>query len=205
MIDPTNVHARLRLVELAAGAPSKKVKVSDVKKPKKKAKDYSPDSQARNANEDIVDDEHAPSKKAVKKAKIDNDIKQIIEQERNFVNRSRDAEKLEAKREALRRVGRGSEAEALAPELRIAQSAAHIHRDNSQKLHNKLGRRFERLKNDGRKDKVTEMHGQLSEAYHGLQKWAQGEHKRTGSLAMSKAHQDFHERMRLHQLSSIRP
>lgn len=136
---------------------------------------------------------------------VDHEVKQLAELEKKRVQVERTVERLKAKQIEHRMKGKGIDAQALEPEIRLAH-AEHIDLfPAQQKQRNRVGERLQQLVNSGQPAKAKEMHGQLANEYRKLHHWATIAHKLTKSKVFSAARHDFHLKAADHDRQTIDP
>jgi hypothetical protein len=143
--------------------------------------------------------------KAKPKVSLDSEVQRLAELEKKRVEVERTVERLKLKQNEHRHKGRGIDAQALEPEIRLAHSEHLDLFPAQQKQRNKLAERLQRLTNERQADKASEMHRQMAGEYRKLHKWATKSHMLTKSKVFSAARHDFHLKAQEHDRQAIDP
>lgn len=143
--------------------------------------------------------------KSKPKKSVDHEVQKLAELEKKRVQVERTIERLKGKQVEHRQKGKGIDAQALEPEVRIAH-AEHLDLfPAQQKQRNRVGERLQSLVNGNQADKAKELHQQLAEEYRKLHHWATVAHKLTKSQVFSTARHDFHLKAQDHDRQAIDP
>lgn len=143
--------------------------------------------------------------KSTPKKSVDHEVQKLAELEKKRVQTERTIERLKGKQVEHRQKGKGVDAQALEPEIRIAH-AEHLDLfPAQQKQRNKVSERLQGLVNSNQSDKAREIHGQLADEYRKLHHWATVAHKLTKSKVFSAARHDFHLKAQNHDIQAIDP